>query len=349
MKHMLLRKAPLSFAMSLAPAIFFVLRLHPIPIEKKPAGNGDFVAAAERFAQSEIARQRNCVTCHTIGKSGGTVGPNLNQIANRRTEVWLRKWLRDPNALKPGTKMPNFGFSAAEIDKVIEHMKSMRRSFDSQQILAEHADPIEAGQALFAAYDCYACHRIGDKGRFIGPNLTWVGVRKSREWESVWLHDPPAYKPGTFMPNFQLSDAEIAALTAFLHNLQGQDNASARKWESITNFILDARPRERGRMVAERLACWSCHGENLEGGVKNPNASPDGFVPAIHTAYNDYEEEDLINKILNGSAPQKLDAQGPAPPFTCPAWREALNDTEMQDLLSYLESLVPESAKWEFQ
>jgi len=308
-----------------------------------------YLQVAEHFAKSQIVKEKNCITCHTIGSSGGTVGPNLNQIGNRRSPEWLRTWLKDPNQVKPGTKMPNFDFSDADIETIIGYFTKMKREIDGQKLLAKNHDPVKAGEALFEAYDCYACHRIGDKGRFIGPNLTWVGVRKSPAWEATWLRDPSAYKPGTFMPNFRLSEAEISALTAFLHAQQGQANEQARKWETMTEFILDARPRERGRMVAERLACWSCHGENLEGGVKNANASPDGMVPALTTAYIDFEKDDLVGIILDGSKPQKLDPQKPDPPFACPAWRNALSESEIQDLLAYLESLVPESANWEFQ
>ncbi|MFQ5608122.1 MAG: c-type cytochrome, partial [Candidatus Zixiibacteriota bacterium] len=305
--------------------------------------------AAERFAGSGIVQQRNCVTCHTIGQSGGTVGPILNQISDRRTEDWLRTWFKNPNSLKSGTKMPNFQFSESELDELLSHLTKMKRGVDGEALLASNPDPVRGGEALFEAYDCYACHRIGDRGRFVGPNLTWIGLRKSKEWETLWLKDPPAYKPGTFMPNFHLSAKEIEALTSFLHSLQGQSNEASRKWESITAFILDARPKERGRLVAERLACWSCHGEDLSGGVKNPNAGPDGFVPAINSAFMDFEERDLRAFILQGSAPEKLAPEGEAPPFACPPWKAALTESELDDLLAYLESMAPESEKWEFQ
>jgi len=305
--------------------------------------------AAERFAKSEVVKQKNCVICHTIGASGGTVGPNLNHVASRRTLDWLRTWLRDPNAVRPGTKMPNFRFAPEEVEAVVGYLKDMKRPVDAAGLLGRHSDPVAAGEALFNAYDCLACHRIGDEGRFIGPNLTWVGVRKSREWERTWLRDPPAYKPGTFMPNFRLAPEAIDALTAFLHSLQGQANDKSRKWESTTSFILGSRPRERGRMVAERLACWACHGEDLSGGVRNPNAAPDETVPGINSAFLDLGGEMLKKKILEGSDPAKLAAGGEAPPFSCPAWKGAVDESEIKDLVAYLESIVPESAKWEFR
>lgn len=305
--------------------------------------------AAEEFAESNIVKQKSCVTCHTIGESGGTVGPILNQISNRRTEQWLRTWFSNPNSIKPGTKMPNFQFSDAELDQLIGYLTRLKRNIDSDKILKSEKNHTRAGEALFEAYDCYACHRIGDKGRFVGPNLTWIGLRKSPEWERTWLHDPSAYKPGTFMPNFQLDSAEVEAFVAFLHSLQGQYNDQSRKWESITTFILDSPPRDRGRLVAERLSCWSCHGEGLSGGVRNPNAAPNGFIPAIDAASVDFSEEELRLRILEGSTPEKLSSDDDTVPFACPAWKDALSETELSDLLVYLESLIPEGANWEFQ
>ena len=54
-------------------------------------GDANYLKAAERFLKSEIVQQKSCNICHTIGKSGGTVGPILNQISNRRSPEWLRK------------------------------------------------------------------------------------------------------------------------------------------------------------------------------------------------------------------------------------------------------------------
>ena len=102
--------------------------------------------AAKEFAGSSLVKQKNCVTCHTIGESGGTVGPILNQISNRRSEEWLRKWFKDPNSIKPGTKMPNFGFTDAELDDLLSHMIKMNRKVNSDAILADTSEPSSQGK-----------------------------------------------------------------------------------------------------------------------------------------------------------------------------------------------------------
>ena len=52
-----------------------------------------------------------CVVCHSVGGSGGAVGPALDGVANRFTTAELDRWLADPTAVKPGTAMPNLGLS----------------------------------------------------------------------------------------------------------------------------------------------------------------------------------------------------------------------------------------------
>jgi len=50
-----------------------------------------------------------CQACHIADykKDKGYVGPALSDVGDRLTPVWLLKWLKDPNALMPGTMMPN--------------------------------------------------------------------------------------------------------------------------------------------------------------------------------------------------------------------------------------------------
>ena len=63
----------------------------------------------------------------------------------------------------------------------------------------------------------------------MGPDLTHVGSRQTigagvldntPANMQVWLKNPQAIKPGSLMPNFQLSEAEAAALAAYLEGLK---------------------------------------------------------------------------------------------------------------------------------
>lgn len=86
----------------------------------------------------------------------------------------------------------------------------------------EAASLAEQGEFLFQAKGCIVCHnheelRVGYTGitTDIGPNLTG-GTKRPLEFLQSWLKDPAAIKPGTSMPNLELTEAEIEALAAFL-------------------------------------------------------------------------------------------------------------------------------------
>jgi cytochrome c2 len=266
----------------------------------------------------------------------------LNQVGNRRSREWLRRWLKDPAKVKPGTVMPNLGLSDGQVEELVGALVQMRRPVDGAAILSAHAAPEAAGRALFDAYDCLACHRLGAEGRFVGPNLTWLGKRKSLSREKAWLTNPEASKPGTFMPNFGLSPGEVEALATFVTAQRGQLNDRERVWEAKR---ATATARERGRMIVERFACESCHGENLDSGERNPNAAPDQKVPGIHHSYPTLGPDRLRSAVLSGSVPKKLDPTGPAPPLSCPSWQGSMTDAELEDLLAYLKALAPKSKK----
>lgn len=159
-----------------------------------------------------------CQSCHTIGKEGGAVGPNLNQVALRRSEPWLLNWLDNPSAVKPGTLMPQFAWAPGEREAVLAYLRQFAQPVDKAAILKREGPPAAAGEALIRAYQCFACHRVvSEPGRALYPDLTTVKERHDQAWEKDWLKDPQAMKPGTFMPQFNFSDDEIEAIVAFLY------------------------------------------------------------------------------------------------------------------------------------
>ncbi len=51
-----------------------------------------------------------CLKCHILGKgeSSGSLGPNLSLTAKRLKPEWVVDWLKDPQAIQPGTMMPGY-------------------------------------------------------------------------------------------------------------------------------------------------------------------------------------------------------------------------------------------------
>ena len=52
----------------------------------------------------------NCVTCHRWGSNAslGIQGPDISNLVRRLRPAWLREYLIDPSAHRPGTLMPSF-------------------------------------------------------------------------------------------------------------------------------------------------------------------------------------------------------------------------------------------------
>ena len=79
-----------------------------------------------------------CIGCHSIKGNPaaiGTVGPNLTHFASRERFAgsWLANttenlydWLRDPPAIKPGSKMPNYNLTDEQINQLIAYLQSLR-------------------------------------------------------------------------------------------------------------------------------------------------------------------------------------------------------------------------------
>lgn len=67
-----------------------------------------------------------CQSCHTIGSSGGYVGPNLNNAGNWLTAAWIEAWLRDPQALQPDTIEPRRSFTGDEIRALTAYLMTLR-------------------------------------------------------------------------------------------------------------------------------------------------------------------------------------------------------------------------------
>ncbi len=73
-----------------------------------------------------------CQACHTIGETGGYVGPNLNNAGNWLTPAWIEAWLRNPQALQADTIEPRRNFTEEEIRALTAYLMTLRVGIKSQ-------------------------------------------------------------------------------------------------------------------------------------------------------------------------------------------------------------------------
>jgi cytochrome c oxidase subunit 2 len=79
----------------------------------------------------------SCINCHAVSgtKALGTFGPDLSHLMSRQTlgagvipntAENLRKWIREPQTMKPGSLMPNMQLSDRELDQVHAYLASLK-------------------------------------------------------------------------------------------------------------------------------------------------------------------------------------------------------------------------------
>jgi mono/diheme cytochrome c family protein len=198
-----------------------------------------------------------------------------------------------------------------------------------------HNDPVARGKAYFDSYQCTKCHQVGEAGAYLGPDLTFVGYRKSAEFLDTWLKDPKAWKKNVSMPNFYFKDNVRSDIVAYLASLKGQDYAAGqRPWDGQEGI-------EKGALIYKHAGCVTCHGKGGVGGYPNNNVIG-GEIPKISNVSETYSKEELVEKLVIGVRhPGKLDAKGPDPLLYMPAWGQdkVLNHDELEALADYLMSL----------
>jgi cytochrome c oxidase subunit 2 len=78
-----------------------------------------------------------CVNCHTIEGTAaqGTVGPNLTHFGSRgtigagvlvNTPENLKRWIHDPQAIKPNVLMPAFRLSEEELQALVNYLEGLK-------------------------------------------------------------------------------------------------------------------------------------------------------------------------------------------------------------------------------
>ncbi|MCB0112554.1 MAG: cytochrome c [Caldilineaceae bacterium] len=76
---------------------------------------------------AQLVESYECRDCHRIGGEGALKAPGLDAIVQRQQSadpalVTLRLWLRNPDAVKPNTAMPNFRLSDSEIEAILLYL-----------------------------------------------------------------------------------------------------------------------------------------------------------------------------------------------------------------------------------
>ena len=168
------------------------VRLPAEPPAKNPLeGNADAITAGMG------AYRQRCADCHGVD-ARGIRSPDITQVwARGRTDRALFGIVR--NGI-PGTEMPAHPAprtSDTDVWRILAYLKTLAAP------LPADAPPGSAasGETLFAR-NCQGCHRVGDRGGQLGPDLTRIGAARARASLGKQIRGEvadfrPGYEPAT--------------------------------------------------------------------------------------------------------------------------------------------------------
>jgi cytochrome c oxidase subunit 2 len=105
-----MRRAALTLVLAIALAALTV-----------PARAQDTSDPGKRYFMSN-----GCYGCHTVGKMGTPIGPDLSTVGAKYSRPYLERWLRDPSAQRPNAHMPTLELSEEQVKDLATFLSSLR-------------------------------------------------------------------------------------------------------------------------------------------------------------------------------------------------------------------------------
>jgi mono/diheme cytochrome c family protein len=197
-----------------------------------------------------LISELNCAACHDAGavttRLASRPSPRLDAAHGvRATPQWLRAFLENPQAEKPGTLMPDMlaGLDApqrTEAAEALTHYLASLRGEDKTTPAGYSVAAINLGKSLYHSVGCVQCHAPeelppGSKAKTELEQLAKTSVplgnlaKKYTVAELAgFLKDPLKSRPGGRMPSLKLNAVEARAIAMYLLRSQAPAGDAAQ-------------------------------------------------------------------------------------------------------------------------
>jgi mono/diheme cytochrome c family protein len=137
---------------------------------------GKSAPASPTDAGKAYFTQAGCANCHKIGAEGSAVGPDLTFIGYRHSAEWLDLFIKDPQAWKKDTLMPNTRISDEARKAIVAYLSELKgqdwpkgaRPWDDASL---NKDPIARGRVIYTRAGCVGCHGPNGGGGYPNNNV----------------------------------------------------------------------------------------------------------------------------------------------------------------------------------
>jgi mono/diheme cytochrome c family protein len=197
-----------------------------------------------------------CSSCHKPDGDPKTLAANkqapiLDNVGGRLRHSFFRKFLRDPQALKPGTTMPNLlaGLDEAERDRHVEALTHFLASTGTLKPTRADAVAAVQGKQIYHQSGCVACHGTrdnnGNTDKILPSSASLGDLRAKYTIGSLasFLENPHVIRPSGRMPgilnnneanqvaNYLLRGQELVKTLANVHYAYYEGS-----WENLPDF-----------------------------------------------------------------------------------------------------------------
>lgn len=175
-----------------------------------------------------LYRALGCGGCHDAASGKGlNLPPALGYEGSRVKPGWLLAYLENPypiryeeDGVRPIARMPTYHLDDGEARALSAYLLSRNDPARVPPWELAGGPKIDKGREVFDQYQCSGCHRVGERGARIGPDLTHVGSRITPAFARAMVMAPGRVVPGTAMKDNGLWDEEAEALVSFLMSLR---------------------------------------------------------------------------------------------------------------------------------
>jgi mono/diheme cytochrome c family protein len=310
--------------------------------DKARAHYPDVTAAMGR----DIFRALNCVGCHrqsSIDPLEHKNAPTLAVEGARVTSAWLVGYLRAPRPIRlfgfypgSGSRHPDFRLSDDEVRTVAEYLQGRRGVFDSlpHAFAPQHLSDFAMGKAKALIDDklpCLGCHRLGDEGGIVGPDLSSVSERLQPGFVYEMVRDPSRIVPETVMPKVNMSPATLALIANYL--VQQRLPRRTADYLSLVEHPPHSYQELTGGQRLHVKYCAPCHGVGGTGAGYNAQYLP--VAPTKHadaTTMAALPDDVVFDAISAGGYVMHKSNR-------MPPWGATLTPSEIRALIAYIRSV----------
>jgi len=159
-------------------------------------------------------REENCASCHTVGGGKSRIGPDLANMPIKRSAAWMIQHFKRPSAMVPGTAMPAIQLTDAQLNTLAAFL--LKLNPQNAEALQSAPDFATQGALIYQKSFCGSCHLLNGVGMKIGPPLNGLGKRRSKGWVEQHFRNPQATSPGSIMPAYKFSPAQMQDIISYL-------------------------------------------------------------------------------------------------------------------------------------